>query len=413
MVPGPPRQDFWLLWAGSTVSNLGDGVRLVALPLLTVSVTTDPLAVGAVTAATFLPWLLLSLVGGAVADRVDRRRLILLGQVVRGLAVAILAVLVWNGEVALVVIYLIAFIIGAGEVVVDSAMQAAIPQVAGSDLDTANSRLASAQFVAGELLGGPVGGGLYAVSASLPFVFDAITFGLGAVLIGVITTPLQESTPQVAVGTERASLIADITEGARFLIDQPVLRGITIAVSLANLADSAASALLVLLVVELLAGSEIAFGLIIAAGAVGGLLGSLTAARVVRVFGRRPALVGSFVSMAVAQAVLAAAPNLLLVGVASFVVLFAIAQFNVSGQSIRQRMTPDRLLGRVIASMRFVGMGAIPLGGLGGGLVARAIGVRETIAIAAAISAVATVAIVRATAGHDLESVAEPESDRP
>ncbi len=111
--------------------------------------------------------------------------------------------------------------------------------------------------------------------------------------------------------------------------------------------------------------------------------------------------------MSLAPVGIGLAPSLVLVGVGLSIFMFAGALFNVSGQSIRQRLTPDRLLGRVIASMRFVGMGAIPLGGLGGGLVARAIGVRETMAASAAIGAVAIVVVVLATAGHDLEAKSE------
>lgn len=398
-------RDFRLLWGASTISNLGDGIRNTAIPLLTVAITTDPLAVGAVTAAMYMPWMLFALVGGAAVDRVDRRALILVGQLVRGSAVAGFGVLVFADRAVLALVYVVAFVIGAGEVVVDSAMQAAVPRVAGDDLDVANSRIASAQFVAGEAIGGPIGGVLFAISAGVPFAVDAITFGLGALLISLISTPLQEpATPDRA----RSSVVADIAEGITFLRDQPVLRGVAIAVTLSNFADAAATALLVLLVTDILDGSEWAFGLVISVGALGGLAGSLVSARVVAIFGRRRALVAAFIIMALGQLGIALAPSVVAVAAGSFVVLFAVALFNVSGQSIRQRLTPDRLLGRVIASMRFFGMGAVPLGGIGGGLLARAVGVRETIVVSAAIGVAATIAIVRATAGQDLEGSVNP-----
>lgn len=403
MTRGETQRDFWLLWGGSTISNLGDGIRFTALPLLTVSLTTDPLAVGAVSAASFLPWLSLSLLGGAIADRADRRRLILGGQIVRCAAVGVFAGLVLAGRFNLALIYLIAVVIGTGEVVVDSALQAAVPRVAGDDLDKANSRFASAQFVAGEIVGGPLGAVLFTVSASLPFVVDAVTFGAGATLIALITRPLQETSN---LDAETSSVIDDIREGARFLLDQPVLRGITVAVALSNLAGSAVSALLVLLVTDILDSSEVAFGLVIAAGAIGGLVGSLTSPRVVRLFGRRNALVGPFVVLTAAYIGIGVAPNQAVVGIGLFAAMFSGALFNVSGQSIRQRLTPNRLLGRLIATMRFVSMGAIPLGAIGGGLVARAIGVRETMLVGAAISAIATLALMAATAGHDLDQPA-------
>lgn len=395
----PSSRDFWLLWGGSTSSNLGDGIRLAALPLLTAQITTDPLAIGAVSAASFAPWLLLSLVGGAVADRHDRRTLVLIGQVIRGAAVLAFAALLWNGNESLIGIYLVALIIGSGEVIVDSAMQAAIPNVAGNDLDRANSRFASAQFLAGEVAGAPLGAVLFGMSASLPFFVDGATFLLGAVLISAIRVPLQETDDEPAT----TSIIEDIKEGARFLRHQRVLRGMVIAVSMSNLADATVSALLVLLVVDILGASNVAFGLVLAVGALGGFAGSALAARIMAVTGRRRALVGSFAVLSVAQGAIGLAPNVVLVGVGSFLVLFAIAVFNVCGQSIRQRLTPNRLLGRVIATMRFVGFGAVPLGALGGGALARVIGVRETILATVVVGVAATIAMASATAGEDLE----------
>jgi MFS family permease len=389
------------LLAGSTVSNLGDGIRFAALPLLAVTITDDPAAIGAVLAASFLPWLALSLVGGAVADRQDRRRLIISGQLVRAVAVGIFTLLVATDHASMAAIYVVALAIGVGEVVVDSAFQAAIPQVAGDDLDKANSRLATSQFVTGEILGGPVGGALFSLASFLPFLVDAITFAAGAVLVIMITTPLQDRVEPEARAT---SMIEDIKEGARFLAGQPVLRGMSAAVALSNLADSATRALMVLVVTQRLNGSEVAFGFILMAGAMGGLTGSAGAPWVVNQLGRRQALIIAFLSMAAGNAIIGLAPNLVLVALGAFGVMFAVALFNVSGSSIRQRLTPNRLLGRVIATMRFIGMGAIPLGSLGGGFLARAIGVREAILVAAAVGVIATAAVVGATAGQDLEA---------
>lgn len=399
MVTWRESRDFWLLWGSVVSSNLGDGIRQTALPLFAVTLTKDPLAISAVSAASFLPWLL-SMIGGAVVDRVDRRRLIIGGQVVRGTAVAIFGVLVLTGQAGLALVYLVALVIGGGEVVVDSALQAAIPQVAGDDLDTANSRVASGQLVAGEIVGGPLGGALFAISGALPFLLDAATFAVGAWLVALITRPLQEPADALA---EPTSLREDIGEGLAFLRGQPVLRGMTAAVTLSNLADSAFTALLVLLVTEVVGGSEFSFGVLVAIGAVGGLGGALIAARFVSVFGRRVAIIAPFVFMTVGLVLAGLVANIVVLGFAMFTVLFSIALYNVSGQSIRQRVTPDRLLGRVVASMRFFAMGAVPLGALGGGLIARYIGVQETVLIAAAVNLFALFAIIAGTTGQDLE----------
>jgi MFS family permease len=393
-------RDFWLLWGSVVSSNLGDGIRQTALPLYAVTLTNDPLAISAVSAASFMPWLL-SMIGGAVVDRADRRKLVIGGQLVRGIAVAVFGVLVLTGQAGLAMVYLVALVIGGGEVVVDSALQAAIPRVAGEDLDTANSRVASGQLVAGEILGGPLGGALFTISASLPFLLDAATFAIGAWLVVMIVQPLQESTEEEEA--DQTSIRQDIGEGLRFLKGQPILRGMTVAVTLSNLADAAFTALLVLLVTNVVGGSEFSYGVLVAVGAVGGLAGALVSARFVALFGRRVALIAPFVVMTIGLVLAGLVTNIVVVGLAMFVVLFSIALYNVSGQSIRQRVTPDRLLGRVVASMRFFAMGAVPVGALGGGLVARYIGVQETILLTAAINLCALLAIVIATAGQDLD----------
>lgn len=399
------RRDFWLLWGGTAASNLGDGIRLTALPLLAATITTDPAAIGAVFAVSFLPWLLLSLVGGAAADRTDRRRLILWGQGLRGVAVAAFAALVATGNQEMAAVYVIALVIGAGEVVVDSALQAAIPRVVpAEDLDRANSRFLTARLTA-EIIGGPVGGALFAVAAFLPFLVDALSFGIGALLVVLITRPLQEATTEARPDT---SILADIAEGARFLRNQPVLRGLAIAGALANLADAAIRGLMVLLVVELLDAAEVTFGLIIMVGALGGIAGSMAAPRIVAWLDRRAAVLIALATVAAGNATVGLAPNPAVVGIGAFGVMFAVCLWNVSSHSIRQRLTPDHLLGRVIATFRFVVLGAAPIGGLLGGVVARYIGIRETMVGAAGVSLLALSAATVATVGRDFEP--EPQA---
>ena len=404
------RRDFWLLWSTSTASNLGDGIRLTALPLLAVAITTDPLAIGAVTAASFAPWLLFALVGGAVADRVDRRRLILVGQVARAAAVGGFAALVAADRAGLAAVYAIALVIGVGEVVVDSALQAAVPHVAGGDLERANSRLSSAQLLANDVIGGPLGGVLFTVAPAIPFAVDAGSFALGVVLVGVMVTPLQAPAEPVeaagAAGGGRvggSSMRADIAEGVRFLLAHRLLAGLAGAVALSNLADAAVKGLLVLLVVDRLGAADAVFGLVLAAGAVGGFVGAANAGRLTGAAGRRPVLVGSFLALGAGNAVIASAPRPELVAAGSFVAMFAVGSFNVTNSSIRQRVTPDRLLGRVVASSRLPAFGAVPIGGLGGGALARVIGLRPTLGVAAAVSLAIAALVARVTAGHDLE----------
>ena len=384
-------RDFWLLWGGSALSNLGDGVRITAFPLLTSTLTRDPVAIGAVTAASFLPWIIFSPVAGVIADRSDRRWLIAVSQLGRGLAVAGFAWLVVGGNQSLISIYLVALLIGAGEVLVDSASQAAIPMVAPSgQLEQANSRMIAVEILTNDVVGAPLGGWLFAMSAAIPFGLDAVTFLGGAALVAGISRPLRAEQ-----SGEARSLSADIAEGFKYLWGHPLLRGLMITISLVNLAATAASSLLVLLALEQLDLGEVGFGLLIGVGALGGIAGSLAAQRLVTRFGRRAMLIAPMGVEAAALAATGLASGVLLAGVGVLLSGASIGVFNVVGRSIRQAVTPDRLLGRVVATFRLFGYGVIPIGALVGGAIARTGGVRATYLLAAVAVALLTVAIAR------------------
>lgn len=386
-------RDFWLLWWATALSNLGDGIRLGALPLLTASITRDPLPVALVTAFIFLPWVLLGALGGAVVDRHDRKVLTVVGQLARGLAVGGLAVGVVSDHVSLAAIYVVAFVIGVGEVVVDTASQAAIPRLAPpgpGGLELANSRIASAQLVTNEVLGTPLGALLFAAAVAVPFVLDAGTFLVGALLVSMIRTPLQ--------GERRArtqGVAADIGDGFRFLVRDPFLRPMMFATGLLNVAVSAMSSLFVLLVLEVYDAPSWTFGVLVAAGAAGGLIGSLVAERVSLRLGRGPTMLVSSAFALGLMATMGLTSSVVVGSVVYFVSAIAALVGNIVIQSVRQQVTPDELLGRVVASYRVVGMGGIPIGALVGGVVAGVTDIRTAYAVAAVIGICACLLIRR------------------
>jgi MFS family permease len=367
------ERDFWLMWAGSALSNLGDGVRLTALPLMAASLSRDPLDVAAVAAASMAPWVVLGPLGGAIVDRVDRKRLIGLGQLVRGAAVAAFAGAVLTDRASLAMLYALAFVIGAGEVVVDSAAQAAIPQLAGPDeLERANSRFIAAEVVTNNVLGGPLGGVLFAVAMAAPFGVDAATFFGGLVLVLMVKRPLQ------GARREAKGIGADIREGFSYLWGSDVLRNLALAVGAFNLAVTAATSLLVLLVLDDLGSTGAVFGIIGGVGAVGGVIGSLVTECPVHRFGRRPVMVVSTLLVGAGCAVVGAAAGVVAVTTGVAITNLGVSGFNVVGRALRQRLVPDRLLGRVVASFRIIGLGAVPVGALLGGWFAAATSVRAT-----------------------------------
>jgi MFS family permease len=391
------NRDYWLLWSGSGLSNLGDGIRLTALPLLAATLTRDPLAVSGVLAATTAPWIVFGPIGGSLVDRVDRKLLMTAGQVARGLVVAVLAVLVAAESVSMTHLYITGAVIGLGEILVDTSSQAAIPQLAGNmRLEKANSRLIAAELVLNDLAGGPLGAFLFAVVAFLPFGVNAGTFLVGGLLVALIRTPMQDLREP-----GRQNMRTDIVEGLRFVWNHEFLRGLALVVAIANFSMGAGGSILVLLALEQLGTTEAQYGLMVGVGAAGGLVGALVASRVALRIGRRWAMTTGTAALAVGQLLLATAPDGIWATAGLSLGLFGVSLFTVVGRTLRQALTPDRLLGRVVASFRLVGIGALPIGALLGGWVARATGLRTPYFISSFLIALAAILVHRVARSID------------
>ncbi len=384
---------FRRLFYATSASNLGDGLRVTVLPLLAATLTRDPLAIGAVSIATMGPWLLAP-VGGAMVDRGDRVRLMVAGQLVRGLAVAVLVAFVLSGALQLWVIYAVAVVVGLGEVVVDSAAQSMLPALVGPrDLERANGRLIAGMTVTGEVVGGPLGGLLFAVGAAVPLVVDAVTFvfagGLLASLRSNVTLQVDPAEPARTTGFWQ-----DVRAGMRALWDDRLLRPLAVLVGVVNVAATATASLFVLRGVEDLGMSEAGYGLFLGVGALGGLGGSLLADRTRRVLGRPAALVGAAAAASIGVGILAAAPNAATASLGLAMMTLGGGTFNVVGRSLRQAVIEPELMGRVIASFRLIGLGGAPVGAVLGGLLARATSVQTTMAVSSAILALVTLGMV-------------------
>lgn len=376
----PLGSDFRRFWFAAASSNLGDGIRLGALPLLALSLTSDARLIALVSASTMVPWLLFGPIGGAIVDRVDRRRLMITGQLGRAILVGGLAILIAADAASIWMLVVVAFGLGVGEVFVDSSSQAAVPQLVEADqLDRANGQLITAITLFDEVVGVALGAALFGLATGLPFIVDAVTFVIGAALVFTISRPLQGER------TETTTIRSDIAEGVKFLRGHRFLRGIMAAVATSNFAGNIAFGVLVVLLVEDLGASELAFGLVLGIGAIGGVLGSLMAPRLTEIFGRRRMLAVLPLVLVVSYLVNATANALWMVSLAFFVASFAIVCFNVPGQSIRQMVTPEPLLGRVVATFRMVGMSAAPLGAVLGGIITQASSVRTANLVAAVV----------------------------
>ncbi len=272
------RRFRWLLSA-AVVNNIGDGIVLAAGPLLVASQTSDPFLVSMAVLSEYLPTLLFGVLGGAAADRFDRRRMVIVVDLVRAAALVVLAATILTGVVSIAVVLITLFVLGTAETLADSASSAFLPSlVARDDLGLANARMQGAFLLANQLVAPPIGAFLFATGMAIPFVANAVCFLLGAVLVSRIVGSARIEVP------ERASLRAEMAEGIRWLLGHPPMRTLALTIFTFNVTFGAAWSVLVLYAGERLGMGAVGFGLLTTAVAVGGIAGTLSYGRLERRF---------------------------------------------------------------------------------------------------------------------------------
>ena len=381
--PSLPR-NFRLLWAATALSNLGDGLRLVAMPLLATSVTSDPRLIAGVVVAQRLPWLFFILPGGAWADRFDRRLLRMRLDMARAAVMAVLVGAIAFDQVSIAVIYVVAALLASAEAVVDSSSMAMVPAtVEGPDLERAIGRLGSTELAMNDLVGPPLGGLLFGLAIAVPFGIDAVTF-VGAVLVmGFMSGSYRPAATPPASG-DRPTMRASLAEGIRWLWNQRLLRMLAITSTALGTASFIGNAVFVIFATDTLGLSEFGFGVLLVPGALGGIAGSLVAPRFTR-FSLRRTLPISVLASGAATWLMAVTTSPIVVGALSAVSLGSVMVWNVLTLALRQRLIPDEMLGRVGASYRFLVYLGMPFGALVGGLLANQYGVRAAIFVSGSL----------------------------
>lgn len=381
---------FRRLILASGLSNLADGIAKVALPLLAIHYTRSPAVVAGVELVRSLPWLGGSLPVGALVDRLDRRRTMVLANVARAAFVGAAALAVAAGHGSLALLYLAAAGTGLAEVFYDTAAQSILPAVVErGQLDRANSRLASVELGAQELAAPPLAGLLVAASLALAFTASAALWAAAVLALVAVT-----GTFRTARSGPATTLAADIKEGLAFLSHHRVLRTMAVMVGLLNFTSAAAFAVLVLYAVgpsSALGLTEPQFGLLCATVAAGGLLGGLLAERVLRVLGRVRTLTACVLAMIGFVAAPALTTSVPLLATAFLTGGAGLVLWNVTTVSFRQRVTPDHLLGRLNSAYRLLAWGTRPLGVAAGGALGQWLGVRSVFAVMGVLAATALV----------------------
>jgi MFS family permease len=384
-----PKLDrsFWKLFTASAVATCADGISRVSLPLLAVSLTSSPVLISGLTAFAFLPWLLFGLPGGALVDRLDRRRAMATVNIMRAVLLGALVLLVAAGAGNIVTLYVTAFAVGLCQVVYDSAARAMLPQVVDRrNLDKANSWLTVEETVGQSFVGPPVGAAFFGWFRAAPFIGSAVGFALAAFLVLAVPGRFRA----VRTATAPTTLRADIGEGLRWLWRHPVLRGLTILSGLIAGFMSMATSLNVLYALNTLHLSPSMYGILFIAMGIGGLAGSAVVGPLTSRLGR-PRMITIAAAIAPVMCVLlGTVTNLWAAGVWFFGMAVGVTMWNVLSMSLRQAMIPAELLGRVLGAHRVALWGGIPLGALVGGALAD----RTSVSAAFFVSGLAQIVIV-------------------
>ncbi len=386
------------LWSAAVLSGLGDGLEVAALPLLAAGLTRDPRLVAGLVAAATLPWLVFGLVSGAIVDRCDRTRLMVKVNVARTVLVATLAAMVATHTARIEVVYVLVFLLGVGETLFNTAAQAVLPAIVNTEqLEAANGRLEVGELVTESFVGPPVGALIFAAMAALPFAMDAASFAVAALLLQGLATPGVRSGADTS-GPELRSpglrplyqqLLSDIGEGLRWLVRHRLLRSLCVVMGLANFAVYLTQGILVLFAVEKLHVSRHYYGFLLTGIAIGGIAGGLVARRVSARIGPARAILGILAVNIAVDLVVGSLSNAFAVTLMLSFAGFVTTLWNVVTISLRQAIIPRELLGRVNSAYRMVGLGAMPLGAVVGGVLSEAYGLRAPFFLAAAITGLA------------------------
>jgi MFS family permease len=382
------NRDFQILWAGQVVSTLGSQVSGLAYPLLVLATTHSPAKAGIVGFANGLPNLFLYLPAGALVDRLDRKRVMLIADGVRGVALAGLGVAVVASAATVPAIAAVAFVDGAAGVFFRLAESAALPQiVAKEQLPQAVAQNQARQQGAG-VLGQPLGGFLFAVGHSVPFLADAVSYVASVVSLLFVRPAFQEARERPAT-----RMRADIAEGIAWLWRERFLRTTFLLIAGTNFAH-AALVLALIVRARTLGASSTVVGGVLAIFSIGSIAGAVIAPWVQRTVRPPLLIIGSVWLWAGMTAALWLVQAPLVLGVLCAVQAIVGPPWNVVLAAYRYRLVPDRLLGRVGAAGSLVTWGTIPLGSLAAGYLIASVGARDTFLVLAGVFVVVGVAAI-------------------
>ncbi|TMD14482.1 MAG: MFS transporter [Chloroflexi bacterium] len=362
------NRDFQLLWAGQAISVLGSRVSQIAYPLLVLAMTGSAATAGIVGFVGTLPYILFQLPAGAMMDRVNRRRLMIACDLIRLTALGSIPVAALLGGLTIVQVVIVAFIEGTMFVVFRLGEVSAVRIVVPPEQYPAALSQNEARLRAATLLGNPIGGFLFDVGRTAPFLADALSYVISLATLLLIRTPFEE-----ARTGQSQPMLKEIQEGIRWLWGQPYILIVNLAASVTNAFFQVV--ILVVIVAERDRGASASLiGLVLAGFGIGGVIGSLTGGWLSqRVRSNLVVITTLWLWVAMTPLVGVVGNPILLVALLGTLAMVG-AIWNISVGTIYMRLIPDRLIARVSSVGSLTAFGALPLGALAGGLLVQAFG---------------------------------------
>ena len=383
----PLGKNYWRLWIAHATSNLGDGISSIAYPWLASAVTRSPILISLVAVVSRLPWLVFTLPAGVITDRFDRRRIIVAMDICRGFLALFVAVAVTIDVSSLPdlnsvgsvnqlntnwflysVLLVTALLFGCAEVLRDNAAQTLLPSVVKEDqLENANGKLWSVEFVTNSFVGPPLGSFVLGIAIFLPFFVDSTTFFVSAALIATLTSSLRPI--DKITKSEKINFREEIKEGFQWLWRHELLRPMAIILGSLNGIGALTAAVFILFAQEILDTSVLVFAILGTAGAIGGTIGGILGPKISRKLGSGPSLYLTLISGPIISLIIGLTSNWQLFWLLTSISTVFAVLWNVITVSLRQSIIPTELLGRVNSVYRFFAWGSIPIGTLIGGII--------------------------------------------
>jgi MFS family permease len=391
------RPDFRRLWLSLTVTSFGAQITNLALPLTAaLMLHATPLQMGILVALEALPFALISLHAGVLLDRVRKLPIVIASDVSRGLALLVIPLCAWRGVLSVEVLYAVGFFCGVQNVVGGAAYQVLIAQMAGRErLVEANAKITLGETSSALVGPGLAGGLIQWLTAPFAIAIDGVTFLASALMLRRLRVP-NDVVPRAA----RRSMGAEIREGLALVWNNPTLRSLALVAAAWQVLHHMQVAVLILFATRDLGLSAGAIGLAYMGGGLGCVLAASSAQRLSQRFGVGAAIVYGLMLTAFGWQAFGliqggGASATLLLGVGMLLFDFGAVLYAINYLALRQALTPDRLLGRMTATMRFLTVAAAPLGSLAGGALATGIGLRHTLWVVGSLGLALTVAAMR------------------